>query len=80
MINNPLLTHCAIILIATLLIHTSAQLSCSNLYNQDNLPPQCYNNNTCIFPPFSNTSLIINTTTDNLFGLCIDLPAYTITI
>lgn len=72
-------TQTLLILIALLLIEINAQLNCSNYYNQDNLPPQC-NNNQCTFPTLNNASLIANGTADNQYILCIDLPNYNITV
>ena len=87
MTNHPLPTPTptltltpTLITLITLIISISAQLSCTNYYSQSNLPSQCYSNSTCVFPPLSNSTLFVNTTIDSVFGLCIDLPAYTITI
>lgn len=63
-----------------MVIGVDAQLNCSNYYSTNNLPSQCDSNNTCIFPTFTNTSLIINITADNQYVLCIDLPSYSMIV
>lgn len=56
---------------------------CANLYNTTNLPTDWCSeiDSTCNFPPFANSSLILtNTSSSTTYLLCLDLPAYDISI
>lgn len=74
-IYSYLLFLCLVVLLPLV----SAQPNCSNYYSELNLPEECnYQNSTCSFSSLTNASLIINNTGPDQFGLCLNLPSFSV--